>query len=68
MIIHRFQNGPKSLVAGCQSFCLFFIFITCIDSITFIQYVYPSPFAIRHAASCIKRYTVVTNTLKKFVE
>ncbi len=33
-------------MAGCHSFCLFFIFcITYIHSITFIQYIYPSPFA-----------------------
>jgi hypothetical protein len=35
-------------VAGCHSFCLFFIFYnihTFIHSITFIQYIYPSPFA-----------------------
>jgi hypothetical protein len=38
----------KGLVAGCHSFCLFFIFYnihTFIHSITFIQYIYPSPFA-----------------------
>ncbi len=37
----------KGLVAGCHSFCLFFIFYnihTFIHSITFIQYIYPSPF------------------------
>jgi hypothetical protein len=38
----------KGLVAGCHSFCLLFIFYnihTYIHSITFIQYIYPSPFA-----------------------
>jgi hypothetical protein len=39
----------KGLVAGCHSFCLFFIFFynihTFIHSITFIQNIYPSPFA-----------------------
>ncbi len=36
----------KGLVAGCHSFCLFFIFyITYIHSITLIQYICPSPFA-----------------------
>jgi hypothetical protein len=34
----------KGLVTGCHSFCLFFIFYN-IHSITFIQYIYPSPFA-----------------------
>ncbi len=38
----------KVLVAGCHSFCLFFIFYnthTYIHSITFIQHIYPSSFA-----------------------
>ncbi len=39
----------EGLVAGCHSFCLFFIFFynlhTYIHSITFIQYIYPSTFA-----------------------
>jgi hypothetical protein len=38
----------KGLVAVCHSFCLFFVFITYstdIHSITFIQSIYPSPFA-----------------------
>jgi hypothetical protein len=38
----------KGLVAGCHSFCLFFIFYnihTFIHPITFILYIYPSPFA-----------------------
>ncbi len=38
----------KGLVARCHSFCLFFIFYnihTYIHPITFIQYIYPSPFA-----------------------
>jgi hypothetical protein len=38
----------KGLVAACHSFCLFFIFYNIhifVHSITFIQYIYPSPFA-----------------------
>ncbi len=41
-------TSPKGLVAWCHSFCLFFIFYnihTYIHTITFIQYIYPSPFA-----------------------
>jgi hypothetical protein len=47
MSILRALNS-KGLVAGCHSFCLFFIFYnihTFIHSITYIQYIYPSPFA-----------------------
>ncbi len=45
--ILKFFSG---LVAGCHPFCLFFIVFfynihTYIYSITFIQYIYPSPFA-----------------------
>ena len=43
--IRKFLNG---LVAGCDSFCLFFKFYNIhryVHSITFIQYIYPSAFA-----------------------
>ncbi len=35
----------KGLVAGCHSFCLFWLFITYIHSFIQSQYIHPSPFA-----------------------
>ncbi len=41
----RFVLILKGLVAGCHSFCLFFRFCNIHTFNTFIQYIYPSPFA-----------------------
>ena len=51
----------KVLVAGCYSFCLFFIFYNLHTFIqhTFIQYIFPSPFA--EAKEVIKEQPTPTN-------
>jgi hypothetical protein len=48
MLVFSTQLCFKGLVAGGHSFCLFFVFYnihTFIHRITFILYIYPSPFA-----------------------